>query len=32
MQRLHEYGQKKAMEEQGWTEDEFRQHFGKNYL
>ena len=32
MQRLHEYGQRKAMEEQDWTEDEFRQHFGKNYL
>ena len=32
MQRLHEYGQRKAMEEQGWTADEFRQHFGKNYL
>ena len=32
MQRLHEYGQKKAMAEQGWTVDEFRQVFGKNYL
>lgn len=32
MQKLHEYGQKKAMEEQGWTVDEFRQVFGKNYL
>lgn len=32
MQQLHEYGQKKAMEEQGWTVDEFRQVFGKNYL
>ena len=32
MQKLHEYGQQKAMKEQGWTEDEFRQHFGKNYI
>ena len=32
MQKLHEYGQKKAMEEQGWSIDEFRQVFGKNYL
>ena len=32
MQRVHEYGQRKAMEEQGLTEDEFRHHFGKNYL
>lgn len=32
MQKIHEYGQRKAMEEQGWTEEEFRQHFGKNYL
>lgn len=32
MQELHEYGQRKAMEEQGWTEEEFRQHFGKNYI
>lgn len=32
MQKLHEYGQKKAMEEQGWTVDDFRREFGKNYL
>jgi hypothetical protein len=32
MQFLHEYGQKKAMQEQGWTADEFRQVFGRNYL
>ncbi len=31
-QRLHEYGQRKAMEEQGWTVDQFRMVFGKNYL
>ena len=30
--RLHEYGQRKAMEEQGWTVDQFRMVFGKNYL
>jgi hypothetical protein len=32
MQRLHEYGQRKAMKEQGWTIDEFRRQFGKNYI
>lgn len=31
-QKLHEYGQRLAMEEQGWTADEFRFEFGKNYL
>ena len=30
--RLHRYGQRKAMLEQGWNVDEFRQVFGKNYL
>ena len=29
---LHRYGQKKAMQEQNWTADEFREIFGKNYL
>lgn len=29
---LHRYGQEKAMREQGWTVDEFRAVFGKNYL
>ena len=29
---LRRYGQKKAMEELGWTVDEFRAVFGKNYL
>lgn len=29
---LHQYGQRKAMREQGWTVDEFREVFGKNYL
>ena len=32
MQRLHEYGQRKAMEENGWTISDFRTMFGKNYL
>ena len=29
---LKRIGQKAAMKEYGWTIDEFRQHFGKNYL
>jgi hypothetical protein len=29
---LHEYGQKKAMLENGWSTEEFIQQFGKNYL
>ena len=32
MQYLHEYGQRKAMKEQGWNAEQFRQVFGKNYL
>ena len=32
MQRLHEYGQKLAMERFGWTIEEFRLEFGRNYL
>lgn len=32
MQRLHEYGQKKAMQENGWTKDDFIREFGKNYI
>ena len=32
MQELHEYGQRKAMEENGWTVDDFRREFGKNYI
>ncbi len=31
-QALHEYGQRKAMEEQGWTAEQFRMIFGRNYL
>ena len=29
---LHEYGQKKAMDEQGWTREDFIREFGKNYI
>jgi hypothetical protein len=32
MQRLHEYGQELAMEENGWSIDDFRRIFGRNYL
>lgn len=32
MQALHEYGQRMAMEQQGWTEEEFRREFGRSYL
>lgn len=29
---LHTYGQKKAMQENGWSIEQFRAVFGKNYL
>lgn len=29
---LHQYGQRKWMEEQGKTIDDFRREFGRNYL
>lgn len=29
---LHRYGQRKAMQEQGWSTAEFIAMFGKNYL
>lgn len=32
MEYVHRYGQKKAMSEQGWTKEEFRDIFGRNYL
>lgn len=32
MQKLHEYGQRKAMAENGWNIDDFRREFYKNYL
>ena len=31
-QRLHEYGQRLVMEEQGWNVEDFRLEFGRNYL
>lgn len=30
--QLKQYAQRKAMEFYGWSEDEFREIFGKNYL
>lgn len=30
--RLHQYGQEKAMEKNGWTVEQFMIEFGKNYL
>lgn len=32
MRALHEYGQRLAMSRFGWTPEEFRSEFGKNYL
>lgn len=32
MQKLHEYGQELAMERFGWSIEEFRAVFGRNYL
>lgn len=32
MKLLHQYGQKKAMEENGWSVEDFIREFGKNYL
>lgn len=32
MLKLHRFGQVKAMQEQGWTEENFRREFGKSYL
>lgn len=29
---LRQYGQRKAMEEQGWTEEEFVLEFGRSWL
>ncbi|MBQ8301020.1 MAG: hypothetical protein IJX57_03565 [Clostridia bacterium] len=29
---LHRYGQEKAMKEQGWTVEQFRDRFGKSYI
>lgn len=32
MNLLHAYGQRKAMKEQGWSAEQFRHVFGRNYL
>jgi hypothetical protein len=32
MLALHQYGQEKAMREQGWIVEDFIKVFGKNYL
>ena len=32
MLMLHRFGQLKAMQEQDWTEEDFRREFGKSYL
>lgn len=32
MRKLHEYGQRKAMEENGWTTEDFIREFGRNYI
>ena len=32
MQKLHEYGQRKAMAENNWTTEDFIREFYKNYL
>lgn len=32
MDELHQYGQRKAMVEQGWTTEDFIREFGRNYL
>ena len=32
MLKLHQYGQRKAMEENEWTTEDFIREFGKNYI
>lgn len=32
MRELHEFGQRQAMIEQGWTTEQFIKEFGRNYL
>lgn len=32
MRYVHEYGQRKAMEENGWSVKDFIREFGKNYM
>lgn len=31
-EKLHRYGQRRVMLEQGWNVEEFRLHFGRNWL
>jgi hypothetical protein len=32
MDYVHKYGQRKAMKEQGWTKEQFREIFGASYI
>ena len=32
MRFLHQYGQRKAMKENGWTIDDFIREFGRSYI
>jgi hypothetical protein len=32
MDYLHKYGQRKAMKEQNWTVEQFREIFGASYI
>lgn len=32
MLKVKQYGQRKAMQKQGWTKEDFIKHFRKNYL
>lgn len=32
MLALHQWGQRKLMEENGWTEEDFIREFGRNYI
>jgi len=32
MAALHQFGQRKAMAENGWTADDFIREFGRNYI
>lgn len=32
MEYVHKYGQRLAQEKYGWTKEEFREIFGRNYL
>ena len=32
MEYIHKYGQRLAQKKYGWTKEEFREIFGRNYL